>query len=369
MDNSYRLLDLTVYGRQESVGGLAGRLAETAERRAHLPYRWTSHRPVASPEGRVFRRVRRGDNNRLAITCQCNRIGLCGEVFCCPQCSCYVPRTLMRSAESLVSKPRGKFGLYLLVFPDAQAAVRIETLAHHCCSEYCLQGEPRPRSILHVSLLNLGLYDDLKSPKFAALEASDAAEQVRATPFTVAFNYVQSFSHPDGRYPLVLRGDDGIVGLEKLYQCLGTCAPAACFRPAWSDRRFRAADPDRLARDHARDRRAADGGDARFAWWFRASNTRAVYRPDWAFSGTLELIVWAIPALVITFLGGIAWFGSHDARSLQAAAVAQQADRGRGRVARLEMAVHLSRTRASPRSTSWCFRPARRCISGSPRPA
>lgn len=48
-----------------------------------------------------------------------------------------------------------------------------------------------------------------------------------------------------------------------------------------------------------------------FAWWFRASNSRAVYRPDWAFSGTLELIVWAIPALVITFLGGIAWFGSH----------------------------------------------------------
>jgi cytochrome o ubiquinol oxidase subunit II len=48
-----------------------------------------------------------------------------------------------------------------------------------------------------------------------------------------------------------------------------------------------------------------------FAWWFRASNTRATYLPDWAFSGHLELIVWAIPALVITFLGGIAWFGSH----------------------------------------------------------
>lgn len=49
-----------------------------------------------------------------------------------------------------------------------------------------------------------------------------------------------------------------------------------------------------------------------FAWWFRASNTRAIYRPDWAFSGQLELIVWAIPTLVITFLGGIAWFGSHE---------------------------------------------------------
>jgi cytochrome o ubiquinol oxidase subunit 2 len=48
-----------------------------------------------------------------------------------------------------------------------------------------------------------------------------------------------------------------------------------------------------------------------FAWWFRASNKRATYRPNWAFSGTLELIVWAIPAIVVTFLGGIAWFGSH----------------------------------------------------------
>jgi cytochrome o ubiquinol oxidase subunit 2 len=48
-----------------------------------------------------------------------------------------------------------------------------------------------------------------------------------------------------------------------------------------------------------------------FAWWFRASNARATYLPDWAFSGHLELIVWAIPAIVITFLGGIAWFGSH----------------------------------------------------------
>jgi len=48
-----------------------------------------------------------------------------------------------------------------------------------------------------------------------------------------------------------------------------------------------------------------------FAWWFRASNARARYQPNWAFSGTLELIVWAIPALVVTFLGGIAWFGAH----------------------------------------------------------
>ena len=49
-----------------------------------------------------------------------------------------------------------------------------------------------------------------------------------------------------------------------------------------------------------------------FAWWFRASNKRATYRPSWTFSGHLELIIWAIPMLVITFLGGIAWFGSQS---------------------------------------------------------
>jgi cytochrome o ubiquinol oxidase subunit 2 len=49
-----------------------------------------------------------------------------------------------------------------------------------------------------------------------------------------------------------------------------------------------------------------------FAWWFRARNSRARYRPDWEFSGRIEMIVWSIPALIILFLGGIAWTGSHD---------------------------------------------------------
>ena len=47
-----------------------------------------------------------------------------------------------------------------------------------------------------------------------------------------------------------------------------------------------------------------------FAWWFRAANGRAFYWPNWEFSGHLELLVWSIPALVVVFLGGIAWFGS-----------------------------------------------------------
>ena len=49
-----------------------------------------------------------------------------------------------------------------------------------------------------------------------------------------------------------------------------------------------------------------------FAWWFRHSNARARYMPDWSYSGRIELIVWSIPAMVVLFLGGIAWVGSHD---------------------------------------------------------
>jgi cytochrome o ubiquinol oxidase subunit 2 len=49
-----------------------------------------------------------------------------------------------------------------------------------------------------------------------------------------------------------------------------------------------------------------------FAWWFRAGNSRARYLPNWEYSGRIELIVWSIPALIVLFLGGVAWISSHD---------------------------------------------------------
>jgi cytochrome o ubiquinol oxidase subunit 2 len=49
-----------------------------------------------------------------------------------------------------------------------------------------------------------------------------------------------------------------------------------------------------------------------FAWWFRRGNSKATYRPDWEYSGAIEIVVWSIPALTIMLLGGITWIGSHD---------------------------------------------------------
>jgi cytochrome o ubiquinol oxidase subunit 2 len=49
-----------------------------------------------------------------------------------------------------------------------------------------------------------------------------------------------------------------------------------------------------------------------FAYYFRQSNTRAFYLPDFAHSGRIELVVWSIPTLTIILLGGVAWIGSHQ---------------------------------------------------------
>lgn len=48
------------------------------------------------------------------------------------------------------------------------------------------------------------------------------------------------------------------------------------------------------------------------AFWFRASNARARYMPDFQYSGLLEMIVWSIPAMTVLLLGSLCWVGAHD---------------------------------------------------------
>src|SRR5882757_2525222 len=48
------------------------------------------------------------------------------------------------------------------------------------------------------------------------------------------------------------------------------------------------------------------------ATWFRAANKQAYYLPDFEYSGRLEVLVWAIPAMTVILVGGVAWVGAHD---------------------------------------------------------
>jgi cytochrome o ubiquinol oxidase subunit 2 len=49
-----------------------------------------------------------------------------------------------------------------------------------------------------------------------------------------------------------------------------------------------------------------------FAWWYRATNKRAKFRPDLVHSSSIELVVWSIPAMVVILLAGVAWISAHD---------------------------------------------------------
>jgi cytochrome o ubiquinol oxidase subunit II len=48
------------------------------------------------------------------------------------------------------------------------------------------------------------------------------------------------------------------------------------------------------------------------AYWFRSSNRRARYQPEFAYSGRLELLVWSIPLMTVLLVGAVAWIGSYD---------------------------------------------------------
>ncbi|WP_201445439.1 ubiquinol oxidase subunit II [Belnapia sp. F-4-1] len=49
-----------------------------------------------------------------------------------------------------------------------------------------------------------------------------------------------------------------------------------------------------------------------FAWWFREGNPRAKRRPDFVYSGRVEIVMWAIPLLTVIFLSGLIWTGTYN---------------------------------------------------------
>jgi RNA 2',3'-cyclic 3'-phosphodiesterase len=128
--------------------------------------------------------------------------------------------------------------LYFLIFPDVRTATRIAALARHCRCEYGLSAKPLLTSRFHISLQNLGEYDEMRTPENVAVKARAAAANVKMSPFAVMFDRVESFSGRKCHYPLVLRGDDGVVGLGILYRSLGVAMRSAGLSRVWISRRI-----------------------------------------------------------------------------------------------------------------------------------
>jgi 2'-5' RNA ligase len=162
----------------------------------------------------------RGARRGLDNSAQYRKFSLCSDLpSTVDQLWPYV-HVMFCAVERSVGEPPIKFGPFTLVFPEARAAAQIETLAHRFRRVYGLKAKPLLTSRFHVSLNDLGEYDDQRTAEAVALRAREAVATVQTSPFTVMFNLVQSFSGRYGNRALVLSGDEGIVGLERLHQSL-----------------------------------------------------------------------------------------------------------------------------------------------------
>jgi 2'-5' RNA ligase len=119
--------------------------------------------------------------------------------------------------------------LFFSVFPDPPAAARIERLARHLRITYRFAGQPLLTPRFHCSLYG---FEDRDGARFDIVaKAKEAIAIVTDSPFRVAFDCVKSFSGRPGNHPLVLVGDDGVVGLMLLFASLCRALRQVGFRP------------------------------------------------------------------------------------------------------------------------------------------
>ena len=60
-------------------------------------------------------------------------------------------------------------------------------------------------------------------------------------------------------------------------------------------------------------------------WRYRASNTRAEYRPEWSHSNGIEAVMWSIPIAIVSILAVICWRTSHELDPFRAIPSSQKA--------------------------------------------
>ncbi|NKI67914.1 2'-5' RNA ligase [Collimonas pratensis] len=129
--------------------------------------------------------------------------------------------TRKTSLPGFDSQQRPTDRLLFAVLPEKPAVARIEQLTRALCREHDLRGAAVHAEQLHITLVILGEYWGVPPDLLAA--ATSAASQISQSAFKVRFDYVQTFrnkSRTTGNYPVVLCGDEGLIGLETLHQDL-----------------------------------------------------------------------------------------------------------------------------------------------------
>jgi RNA 2',3'-cyclic 3'-phosphodiesterase len=106
--------------------------------------------------------------------------------------------------------------LYFTVKPDPATGDRALRAAVPYARRFGLRAKPTRRELLHVTLNGLGAY--VSPPDALVDRALAAAGEVRMAPFLVGLDCLESWS--GARRPLVLTGEEGVIGLRLLHNAL-----------------------------------------------------------------------------------------------------------------------------------------------------
>ncbi|WP_293459227.1 2'-5' RNA ligase family protein [Phenylobacterium sp.] len=112
----------------------------------------------------------------------------------------------------------GEHVLYFALRPSPEAARAALALGGRLCAARGLKAPLTPADRLHVSLNCVGVFH--RVPEEVVDGARRAAEAVRGRRFTVAFNRLAGWGRGPGPRPVVLAGDEGVIGVEALHAAI-----------------------------------------------------------------------------------------------------------------------------------------------------
>jgi 2'-5' RNA ligase len=107
--------------------------------------------------------------------------------------------------------------LFFALQPDAEASERIWRLADELRRRHGLIGRPIPRERLHLSLIFAGGFRG-PPPSAVVEKARAAADKVSATAFAISLNRAESWKGDP--HPLVLTGEEGVIGVQILHAAI-----------------------------------------------------------------------------------------------------------------------------------------------------
>jgi 2'-5' RNA ligase len=103
-----------------------------------------------------------------------------------------------------------------MVGVEGDVADSVSELASLLCRQNRLTGTPRPKGLLHATLCCIGSCAGMPDDFRGRVEL--AARSIGMRPFVAQFEYVMNFGRGAGRHPIVLVGEDGVIGFQLLWE-------------------------------------------------------------------------------------------------------------------------------------------------------